>query len=204
MQRCVGSILAQTFSDFELILVDDGSPDRCGPLCDDFARQDARVCALHQPNGGVSSARNAGIDRAQAELILFVDADDQLSDAHVLATLHSQMGSDVCDIYQFQTYVQRGGQPTVLKTLPATGPISISQYARLRLFRGEVWNFVFRRSFLNAHAVRFLQGVRVSEDQAFVYACMAHAHTIKLLAGGGDFVLPRHGEFLGQTLGAVA
>lgn len=80
LRRCVDSILAQTFTDFELILVDDGSPDNCGVICDEYAAKDSRVHVIHQENGGLSAARNAGIDWAFAhsdsEWISFVDSDD--------------------------------------------------------------------------------------------------------------------------------
>ena len=82
LHRCVDSILAQTFSDFELILVDDGSPDSCGAICDEYARQDSRIHVIHQENGGLSAARNAGIDWAFAnsdsQWLTFVDSDDWL------------------------------------------------------------------------------------------------------------------------------
>ncbi len=74
--RCIGSILEQTFTDFELILVDDGSPDNSGRICDEYAGKDARIKVIHKPNGGVSSARNAGLDIAGGGYIAFVDSDD--------------------------------------------------------------------------------------------------------------------------------
>ena len=73
---CVDSILNQTFRDFELILVDDGSPDNCGALCEKYAKDDPRVRVLHKANGGLSSARNAGIEAAKAPYLAFVDSDD--------------------------------------------------------------------------------------------------------------------------------
>ena len=80
IHRCVDSILAQTFADFELILVDDGSPDNCGAICDEYAKKDSRVVVIHQENGGLSAARNAGIDWAFAnsdsEWLTFIDSDD--------------------------------------------------------------------------------------------------------------------------------
>ncbi len=80
LHRCVDSILAQTFSDFELILVDDGSPDRCGAICDQYARKDPRIQVIHQKNGGLSAARNAGIDwvfaNSSSQWLAFVDSDD--------------------------------------------------------------------------------------------------------------------------------
>ena len=80
LRRCVDSILAQTFTDFELILVDDGSPDNCGAICDEYAAKDSRIRVIHQKNGGLSAARNAGIDwvfaNSDSQFISFVDSDD--------------------------------------------------------------------------------------------------------------------------------
>ena len=80
IHRCIDSILAQTFSDFELILVDDGSPDNCGRICDEYALKDNRIHVIHKENGGLSDARNAGIDWAfehsDSEWITFIDSDD--------------------------------------------------------------------------------------------------------------------------------
>lgn len=78
LSDCLESIIAQTYTDLEIILVDDGSPDRCGRICEEFAEKDERITVLHKENGGVSSARNAGIDIAGGEYIAFVDSDDTL------------------------------------------------------------------------------------------------------------------------------
>ncbi len=79
LPACVDSILSQTFSDFELILVDDGSPDACGAMCDGYAREDSRIHVIHQENGGLSAARNAGLDVAKGEYVTFVDSDDVIA-----------------------------------------------------------------------------------------------------------------------------
>ena len=76
LSECVESILAQTYSDFEMLLVDDGSPDNCPALCDDWATKDSRIKTLHKPNGGLSDARNYGLDHAQGDYVVFVDSDD--------------------------------------------------------------------------------------------------------------------------------
>ena len=81
LRRCVDSILEQTFTDFELILVDDGSPDGCPAICDEYAQLDSRVIVIHKPNGGISDARNAGLDIARGNYIGFVDGDDYIDPA---------------------------------------------------------------------------------------------------------------------------
>ncbi len=83
LDRCVASLLAQTFTDFELILVDDGSPDRCGEMCDRWSERDARVRVFHKTNGGLSDARNFGIERAEGELLTFVDSDDYVKETYL-------------------------------------------------------------------------------------------------------------------------
>ena len=76
LRPCIDSILEQTFTDFELILVDDGSPDRCGEICDEYEQIDKRIRVIHQENGGLSAARNAGLDVMSGEYVTFIDSDD--------------------------------------------------------------------------------------------------------------------------------
>lgn len=83
LSNCVDSILSQTFRDFELILVDDGSPDRCGEMCDRYAETDPRVRVIHQANAGVAHARNQGLEYAQGEFITFCDSDDSIGPDHL-------------------------------------------------------------------------------------------------------------------------
>ena len=79
IRKCVDSILAQTFTDFELWLVDDGSPDNCGAVCDEYAQNDSRIKVIHKKNGGLSDARNAALDVMQGKYVFFVDSDDWIS-----------------------------------------------------------------------------------------------------------------------------
>ena len=76
LNQCVESILCQTYSDLEILLIDDGSPDRCGQICDEYEKQDSRVKAFHIQNQGLSAARNVGLQNAEGEYIGFVDSDD--------------------------------------------------------------------------------------------------------------------------------
>ena len=81
LHRCVDSILAQTFTDFELLLIDDGSTDSSGAICDEYAQKDSRVRVFHKENGGVSSARNLGLDKAKGKWVTFVDSDDWIKES---------------------------------------------------------------------------------------------------------------------------
>lgn len=94
LERCVNSLLNQTYRNLEIILVDDGSPDRCGEICDRLSKKDERIRVIHKKNGGLSDARNAGIACATGEFLAFIDSDDWY-DRTMLETLHS-----LCEQYQ--------------------------------------------------------------------------------------------------------
>ena len=97
LHQCVDSILGQTFPDFELILVDDGSPDGCPAICDEYAQMDSRVKVIHKENDGLSSARNAGLDIAEGEYIAFVDSDDWIH-PEMLDTMQNRMQQHYADV----------------------------------------------------------------------------------------------------------
>lgn len=99
LKKCIESILSQTFDNFELILVDDGSPDRCGEICDEYAQKDNRIKVVHKENGGLSSARNIGIDIARAKYINFIDSDDWI-EKESLETLYKLANETGADIVQ--------------------------------------------------------------------------------------------------------
>ena len=92
LHRCVDSLLAQTFQDFEVLLIDDGSPDRSGEICDEYAQKDSRIRVFHKENGGVSSARNLGLDNARGEWVTFVDSDDYVKPSYLF-----DFGQTECD-----------------------------------------------------------------------------------------------------------
>lgn len=107
--RCVDSILSQTFSDFDLILVDDGSPDRCPEICDTYAKQDSRVHVIHQENGGLSSARNSGIlwanENSASKYLTFVDSDDWLHTQYLERLYIAVINNDVAISMCYHKYV---------------------------------------------------------------------------------------------------
>lgn len=90
LRKCVSSILEQTYQNLEIILVDDGSPDNCSAICDEYSEKDARIRVIHKENGGLSDARNAGIDTATGEYIIFVDSDDWISENCIEVLLQIQ------------------------------------------------------------------------------------------------------------------
>ena len=105
LPRCVDSVLAQTYTNLEIFLVDDGSPDNCGKICDDYAARDKRIKVIHKKNGGLSDARNAALDLCCGEYISFVDSDDYVSEDfveslyHAIKTHHSRLA--ICGFMKF-------------------------------------------------------------------------------------------------------
>ena len=109
LERCVKSILSQTYKNLEVILVDDGSPDQCPAICDACAEKDARVKVIHQENKGLSGARNAGINAASGEYLAFVDSDDYVS-PHFIEELYQLLQDTGCAIGQCRfSYVKGDG-----------------------------------------------------------------------------------------------
>ena len=97
LRQCIDSILAQTFTDFELILVDDGSKDKSGEICEEYAGKDGRVRVIHKENGGLSDARNAGLEQAAGEYFMFVDSDDYIAPT-MIERLYNSIQSESADI----------------------------------------------------------------------------------------------------------
>lgn len=112
LPACVESILTQTFRDFELILVDDGSPDSCGSMCDAYGARDPRVRVIHQPNGGLSAARNAGIDAAVSAYITFIDSDDVVDERFLSAMYQAAKQADADLVTSWFVPFSEDAQPT--------------------------------------------------------------------------------------------
>lgn len=105
LRRCIDSVLSQTFTDFELLLIDDGSKDKSGAICDEYAAKDSRVRVFHKENGGVSSARNMGLDNACGNYIAFVDADDWIDGNmyyEMFAAINESKSDIVCCDYLYE------------------------------------------------------------------------------------------------------
>lgn len=150
LPACIDSILNQTFTDFELILVDDGSPDRCPEICDETAKRDARVRAIHQANQGLSAARNAGIEAAHGAWLSFVDSDDFLA-PDFLETLHDaavRAGADcaLCGVQLTDEAGQKIGQPLSVADGVRTGRSILETLCRAPEIPYLVaWNKLYRR-----------------------------------------------------------
>ncbi len=178
LSKCIESVLAQTFRDFELILVDDGSPDRCPEICDEYAAQDSRIVVIHQANAGVSAARNAGLDIARGKYIGFIDPDDwiapEMYSEMIAAIEQNNTGMAICGY----DYYDENGDADSSRLYPEKDNELISQKELMKRFsdmpptvRHGVVNKLFRKDLLNN--MRFAVGLHSSEDVLFLneYVC---------------------------------
>ena len=177
--ECINSILAQTFKDFELILVDDGSPDKSGEICDSYAKKDNRIKVFHKMNGGVSSARNFGIDKAVGEWLCFIDSDDTILPTYLEDFELDKVKSDI----YMQGYV-KVKESRIIETHDFT-KCKESDFANILAY-SEDNNIInspcfklYKSSIVNTNKVRFDIRTSYGEDHLFsldycIYISSAH------------------------------
>ena len=182
--RCVESVLAQTYSDFELILVNDGSKDNSGVLCDELAQKDSRIRVIHQENGGVSRARNRGLDAAQGDVIGFVDADDYFS-PDCLETALAEMGkADICMFDAVTVWDSGKTEVDTIELLPDDCVLKKQDITpeRLLLMAGAVWRCLYRAELVKE--IRFPVGIKFSEDRIFNLYAMGRMASMRYIRKG--------------------
>lgn len=192
LEMCIESIRNQSFCDLEIILVDDGSPDDCGKICDTYSEQDSRIRVIHQKNQGVSAARNAGIKAARGEWIMFVDADDWI-EGDTLNLLSAQLNSkEYYDLLIFRGVREMvngteemiyGIEPNRLYDMTKFSDkeflyqrVMQVPYKRTPLYYS--WDKVYRRDFLVENNINYPIGLAKSEDKVFIAQCFEKARYI--------------------------
>ena len=169
LRPCVDGILAQTYPDFELILIDDGSPDRCGEICDEYAAMDSRVRVIHQSNNGLSAARNAGLDIMRGEYVAFVDSDDCVHPKYLetlltaIQTYSAQVSQ--CQMVEFEDHDAPPTEASAAKeALCISGREVVRHiYERAAGFSVCVWGRLYEAALFTS--LRFPVG-KIHEDQA--------------------------------------
>lgn len=182
LNDCLESILNQSFSDFELLLVDDGSTDGSGAICDAYAGKDSRISVFHTENKGVSCARNLGLDHSQGAYVMFVDSDDELPDGAL-----ARLASEAADFsvggalriakgrkqeyrHQADRYYQKEEKERFLDdALPVTV-----------LMEGP-WGKLYKTEIIRQNGLRFNETLHYGEDKVFVYAFLLHAGTFRMV-----------------------
>lgn len=168
IRRCVESILAQTYKNWELILVDDGSPDHSGSICDEYARIDNRIKVIHKCNGGSASARNAGLSVAIGDYITFVDGDDWIENNGIEKMMQCAEATDADIVMADFTIEQSDGSCTVRKEgFGNPDAIELMKAMMTGKLHGSNCNKIYRRSLIVANDIHFIDSADYTEDLAF-------------------------------------
>ncbi len=171
LRQCLDSVLAQTYRNWEMILVDDGSPDGCPDICDEYAKRDKRVTVLHCQNGGLSRARNRALDYPlKGDFITFLDSDDYLSPT----CLEELLNASENGLLAMTGYILEWDDSHTFTTPEQAEGLYPDLYTYLldfhRLFATKfnfAWGKFYRRDIIEAHRLRFVEGMRLAEDVLF-------------------------------------
>lgn len=207
LDRCIDSILAQSYQDWELILVNDGSADQTGAICERYATADTRIHVIHKENGGVSSARNKGLEFVKGEYLIFLDSDDWLETEMFskLVDAIERTNADIvaCDVYNVSVlqngHVQRNvglkwGKAEFEKTLQGEESFYTVLYKSATL-----WNKLFRTE--NVGNLRFNTAMTFGEDSDFLFRAMRNHERITLIPYVGyNYVYIRTGNVISEGI----
>lgn len=189
IRKCIDSILTQTYRRVEIILVDDGSPDDCPRICDEYAEKDGRIKVIHQKNKGLSEARNAGLREAVGEYVFFIDSDDFLVDDSVLSRL-VEVARTECDVdfinFNCKYYYQKTDKEKLWPLYPEAVLQAKNQTDQIcalishGLFPMSAWMKFIRREFLIENNIWFIKGI-VSEDIPWFLQLLLKSRKVKFL-----------------------
>ena len=204
LKKCVDSVLKQTYPHLEIILIDDGSPDNCPRICDEYAKKDKRIQVIHKQNGGVSSARNAGLDVAFGEYVCFIDSDDYIEADMVEKLVEGieKNNGDVCICgYSVDIYSESGDEVSNRDVFPPYSNIdkqlSLREYEYILGICGYAWNKLYRREFLQKYNLRFQEKISLFEDLLFNSSVFCASAKVSFIHYSGYHYIQRQRETLG-------
>ena len=205
LRRCVDSILKQEYTDFELLLVDDGSQDESSAICDAYARQDARVQVIHKENGGVSAARNDALDRARGTFLQFVDSDDWIASSATKLLVRAAQENN-CDLVIADFYRVAGDRVSHRGEIEEEGVMSQERFAAHMMdnpadyYYGVLWNKLYRRELVEKYHIRMDQNISWCEDFMFNLEYIRHAETFCALHAPIYYYIKRKGSLASQSI----
>ena len=181
LRRCIDSLINQTYQHLEIILVDDGSPDRCGEICDEYAKQDSRIEVFHKENGGLSDARNKGLDVATGDYVMFVDSDDWI-EKETCEILIKNIKRYKVDVVSFGIQLVGDNRIYEIQKVNSCKFLSPSKAVEAMIYRQKeegllnyVCNKIFKKSLFDN--IRFPTG-KLFEDQDVTYKLLHNASSI--------------------------
>ena len=185
LHRCIDSLLAQTYADFELVLIDDGSTDRSGKICDEYAEKDLRIKVFHTCNQGVSTARNLGLSAARGKYVNFVDSDDWVTPDYLEKYVEARIDYDYDLVYAEMVRVSEGGVLSVISLTELSAEsgddLSAAFVCLLKCSEfGYACNKSFKREIITSNAISFHQDYRLYEDTVFIATYCLYISSIRL------------------------
>lgn len=198
LPRCIDSILSQSFTDFELLLIDDGSPDNCGKICDEYVAKDRRVRVFHKLNGGVSSARNLGLDKAQGEWIAFIDSDDCVEEDYLAELLNAAdlEGADfVVTLNAIKKYTE--DHHIVLTNESLVNLFSLYEFHR----NGCPWGKLYKHEMISNKNLRFNKNIHLGEDVIFAIMYLLEVEKVVVISSDKYFYERERSDSLTKSLG---
>ena len=184
LPRCINSVLTQTLPDIEILLIDDGSTDGSENLCDDYARTDKRIQAIHTPHCGVSHARNTGLDAAEGKYISFIDSDDW-AETDMLATLYGLIRRNRTDLSTcgYRIEDEEGNtvytvRQTVTCTLGKWEAIHSLFHDKYYKYKGNLCDKLYDKKIIDNHRLRFREDLCYNEDRLFIFHYLGHCRSI--------------------------
>lgn len=203
LRRCIDSLIHQDYPDIEIILVDDGSPDNCGTICDEYVQKDNRIKVIHQQNGGLSAARNAGIDIAQGDYLMFVDSDDWVEKNFCSLAIQKAKttNSDIVVFGYNDVYENR----TVKKSIIENDEKKYSSEEALKELHGGkilsfAWNKIYKAKLFKT-GIRYPNG-RLFDDIGTTYLLFHQANAVFLASGATYNYQKREDSILGKKMKA--
>lgn len=179
LSRCIESILSQSIQDFELILVNDGSTDSSGRVCDIYVNQDDRIRVFHKTNEGVSVARNVGLEYAIGEWVVFIDSDDWV-ESNWLDVLTTNYNTEKVDLYAYGLRKLNDQQVLSIQKLPQL-IINNVDFIKSTYYNFSGCAYLFKRSIIEKYNIKFPVGLRFSEDQDFLLKYISKCDNILLI-----------------------
>lgn len=180
LERCVKSILQQSYQHYEILLIDDGSTDGSGELCDKLSHNDIRIKVFHQPNSGVSIARNNGIKHAIGDFLIFIDSDDWIS-INYLNCIEYMVASVDCEIFCYKNFISNKYiNENKKNNFTSIQKLGINEYIKNGRFYPALWSYVFKRSVVLKYNLLLNKDLRYSEDSNFIFKYLLYSTHIAI------------------------
>lgn len=200
LEKCVDSLTNQTYKNIEIILVDDGSPDNCPLLCDDFSKLDDRIVVVHKKNGGLSSARNAGLDVCTGDYIMFIDSDDYIANNMVesLLDFNKSINADlvICDYYLvYDSKLKSQNHFKRKKVVTENSKFEMLYQSKYAIPTLVAWNKLYRRELFNN--LRYDEG-KLHEDEFIICKILKNAKKIAYLPEKLYYYVQRDGSIMSK------